>query len=34
MREQLLAEVQRALAQRLSAEDGKEAESDSEIAAA
>ncbi len=34
MREQLLAEVQRALAQRRSAEDGTEAESDSEIAAA
>ena len=34
MREQLLAEVQRALAQRRSAEDGTAAESDSEIAAA
>jgi hypothetical protein len=34
MREQLLAEVQRALAQRRSADDGAEAESDSEIAAA
>lgn len=34
MREQLLAEVQRAIAQRHSAEDGSEAESDSEIAAA
>jgi hypothetical protein len=34
MREELLAEVQRALAQRRSVEDGSEAESDSEIAAA
>jgi hypothetical protein len=34
MREQLLAEVQRALAQRRSAEDGTAAESDSETAAA
>jgi hypothetical protein len=34
MREQLLAEVQRALAQRRSADEGTEAEIDSEIAAA
>ena len=34
MREQLLAEVQRALAQRRSVEDGAEAESESEFAAA
>ncbi|HEY7329013.1 MAG TPA: hypothetical protein VH592_15325 [Gemmataceae bacterium] len=34
MREQLLAEVQRALAQRRSADEGTEEESDSEIAAA